>query len=66
MKNDRSAKCEKNLNAKCENNSTEYSKCDIFVVKLDDQSDGQLGQFGRPGQVFSRHFGVSGCQHFTG
>ena len=32
--------------------------------QLDDQSDGQFGQFGRPGQFF-RYVGVAGCQHFT-
>ena len=43
MKSGRSGKCEKKFNAKFE------KKCD----QLDDQSDGQFGQFGRPGQFFS-------------
>ena len=69
MKNDRSGKCETNLNAKCE--SARSGKCEkrstLNVKKkfgqLHDHSDGQqFGQFGQPGQ-FSRHFRVSGCQH---
>ena len=65
VKNDRSAKCEKmsTLNvksarsAKCENNSTLNVKKSFS--QLDDQPDGQLGQFSRPGKFF-RHFGVAG------
>ena len=41
---------------KCENNSTLNVKKKF--CQLDDQSDGQFGQFGRPGQFF-RHFRVN-------
>ena len=72
MKNDRTAKCEKmsTLNvksarsAKCENNST--LKREKSFSQLDDQSDGQLVKFGRPGQCFSAFLGseVSTFQKF--
>ena len=69
MKNDRSAKCEKmsTLNvksarsAKCENNATLNVN---FFSHLDDQSDGQLGQFSRPGQFFFSEFWGCGGSTF--
>ena len=47
---------------KCENKF--YAKCEKKFGQLDDQSDGQFGQFGRPGQFFSAFsgFGVSTFQ----
>ena len=44
---------------KCENNSTLNVKKKFGQLH---QSDGQFGQFGRPGQFF-RHFRGSGCQY---
>ena len=66
MKSGKSGKCEKKstLNVKsgrsgkCEKI---YAKCEKKFGQLHDQSNGQFGQFG---QLFFRHFRVSGCQHF--
>ena len=41
--------------------NTWYPKC-ITKGQLYHQSDGQFGQFGRPGKCF-RHFRGSGCQY---
>ena len=37
-----------------------YAKCGKKFGRLHDQSDGQFGQFGRPGQFFSGIFGFRG------
>ena len=34
-----------------------YAKCEKKFGQLHDQSDGQFGQFGRPGQFFSAFSG---------
>ena len=70
MKNDRSGKCEKisTLNVKsgrsgkCENNFTLNVKKSFG--QLHDQSDGQFGQFGRPGKYFLGIFGLRSVTTF--
>ena len=54
VKSGRSGKCQKKF----------YAKCGKKFGQLDDQSYGQCGQFGRPGQLFSTFsgFGVSTFQ----
>ena len=37
-----------------------YAKCEKRFSQLDDQSDGQLGQFGRPSQFFFGSLGLRG------
>ena len=49
VKNDRSGKCEINLNAKCEKS---------LVSWLDDQSDGQFGQIRRENR---EHWMLAAC-----
>ena len=42
-----------------------YAKCEKSFGQLDDQSDGQFGQFRHPGQFFQHFFFLCpGCQHF--